>query len=278
MADQLGFIKASDVNAVGEAVLTTQRDHGDRTNRKHARLKYTIEDRGLAWFRAEVERRSGVAFGSPRSFSFTSIQDPFGWQRCADGSWFYGLHILSGRIRDADGWLMKSALREIAGIHEGDFRLTPSQNLTISGVTDQKKPLIDSIFAQSWFGLRECPVGIYAAQRVVLRCPANLQDKALAESERALPEFLERFETILEQLGLKHNAISLRITGCPNGCARPYLAEIGFVGRAPGKYALYLGASYQGTRLNRLFAQRDVGRCGGTFGACAETLRHGTTR
>jgi sulfite reductase (NADPH) hemoprotein beta-component len=252
LADQLGFIKASDVNAVGEAVLTTQRDHGDRTNRKHARLKYTIEDRGLAWFRAEVERRSGVAFGSPRSFSFTSIQDPFGWQRCADGSWFYGLHILSGRIRDADGWLMKSALREIAGIHEGDFRLTPSQNLTISGVTDQKKPLIDSILARHGLASENVRSGLRLNALSCVALPTC--GLALAESERALPEFLERFETILEQLGLKHDAISLRITGCPNGCARPYLAEIGFVGRAPGKYALYLGASYQGTRLNRLFA------------------------
>ncbi|MBL9194470.1 MAG: NADPH-dependent assimilatory sulfite reductase hemoprotein subunit [Opitutaceae bacterium] len=252
LADQLGFIDTQSVNAVGEAVLTTQRDHGDRTNRKHARLKYTIEDRGLAWFRAEVERRSGVTFGPPRPFSFTSIQDPFGWQRCADGSWFYGLHILSGRIRDADGWPMKSALREIAGIHEGDFRLTPSQNLTISGVTDQKKPLIDSILARHGLASENVRSGLRLNALSCVALPTC--GLALAESERALPEFLERFETILEQLGLKHDAISLRITGCPNGCARPYLAEIGFVGRAPGKYALYLGASYQGTRLNRLFA------------------------
>ena len=252
LADQLGFIDVRHVNAVGEAVLTTQRDHGDRTNRKHARLKYTIEDRGLAWFRTEVERRSGVIFGPARSFSFTSIQDPFGWQRCADGSWFYGLHILSGRIRDSDGWPMKSALREIAKIHEGDFRLTPSQNLTISGVTDRQKLVIDAILVRHGLDGENVRSGLRLNALSCVALPTC--GLALAESERALPEFLERFETILEQLGLKHDAISLRITGCPNGCARPYLAEIGFVGRAPGKYALYLGASYQGTRLNRLFA------------------------
>ena len=135
LADVLGFIPADKVNAVGEAVLTTQRDHGDRTNRKHARLKYTIEDRGVEWFKGEVERRAGITFEPARAFHFTTIEDPHGWHECADGSWFYGLHILSGRIKDLPGWPMKTALREIAAIHTGDFRLTPSQNLTISGVT-----------------------------------------------------------------------------------------------------------------------------------------------
>ena len=126
----LGFIAPDQVNAVGEAVLTTQRDFGDRTNRKHARLKYTIEDRGVEWFKGEVERRSGVTFGPARDFKFTTIEDPHGWHECADGTWFYGLHILSGRIKDLPGWPMKTALREIAEMHTGDFRLTPSQNLT----------------------------------------------------------------------------------------------------------------------------------------------------
>ncbi len=125
LADVLGFIPADKVNAIGEAVLTTQRDFGDRTNRKHARLKYTIEDRGIAWFKGEVEKRSGVTFGPTRPFHFTTIEDPFGWHSCADGRWFYGLHILSGRIKDVPGWAMKTAIREIAQIHTGDFRLTP---------------------------------------------------------------------------------------------------------------------------------------------------------
>ncbi|MEY5032688.1 MAG: hypothetical protein RL354_1719, partial [Planctomycetota bacterium] len=148
LADVLGFITPDKVNIVGEAVLTTQRDHGDRTNRKHARLKYTIEDRGIDWFRAEVERRAGIKFEPARPYEFTTIQDPHGWHQCLDGTWFYGLHILSGRIRDLPGWNMKSALREIAEMHTGDFRLTPSQNLTISGVTDAQKPVIEAILGR----------------------------------------------------------------------------------------------------------------------------------
>ena len=139
LADVLGFIPADKVNAVGHAVLITQRDYGDRTNRRHARLKYTIEDRGLDWFKAEVERLSGVRFQEARPFHFSTIADPLGWHECADGTWFYGLHILSGRIKDVPGWPMKSALREIAEVHTGDFRLTPSQNLTISGVSAAQK-------------------------------------------------------------------------------------------------------------------------------------------
>ena len=250
LADVLGFIPKTQVNAVGEAVLATQRDYGDRTNRKHARLKYTIEDRGVAWFKAEVERRAGLTFGETRETKFTTIEDPHGWHQCADGSWFFGLHILSGRIKDLPGWPMKTALREIAEIHTGDFRLTPSQNVTISGVTGAQKPLISAILERH--GL----AGENNRSRLrlnALSCVAlPTCGLALAESERALPEILEKFEGVLDEAGLREDAISLRVTGCPNGCARPYLAEIGFVGRAPKKYALYLGASYNGTRLNRL--------------------------
>ena len=252
LADVLGFIPADKVNAVGEAVLTTQRDFGDRTNRKHARLKYTIEDRGIEWFRGEVEKRAGISFAPARAFEFTTIQDPHGWHECADGTWFYGLHILSGRIKDVDGWPMKTALREIAQIHTGDFRLTPSQNLTISGVTTGQKPRIEKILALH--GLadenKRSPLRLNALSCVALPTCGL----ALSESERALPEILEKFDAVFDSAGLSSQAISLRVTGCPNGCARPYLAEIGLVGKAPNKYALYLGAKYNGTRLNRLFA------------------------
>ncbi len=252
LADVVGFIAPDQVNAIGEAVLTTQRDHGDRTNRKHARLKYTIEDKGIAWFKAEVEKRSGITFGSVRPFHFTTIQDPHGWHQNADGTWFYGLHILSGRIKDIPGWPMKTALREVAQVHTGDFRLTPSQNVTISGVTAVQKLVIDAILARHGLDKEN--------NRSLLRLNAlscvalPTCGLALAESERWLPDILAKFETVFDEAGLKDNAISLRVTGCPNGCARPYLAEIGFVGKAPGKYALYLGASYNGTRLNRLYS------------------------
>jgi sulfite reductase (NADPH) hemoprotein beta-component len=250
LADVLGFIPTDKVNAVGEAVLTTQRDFGDRTNRKHARLKYTIEDRGIAWFKGEVEKRARLTFGPAREFHFTTIEDPFGWHKCADGRWFYGLHILSGRIKDVEGWAMKTALREIAQIHTGDFRLTPSQNLSIAGVTEEKKAEIEAILAKHGLTEENKQSGMRLNALSCVALPTC--GLALAESERILPEILEKFESVLDEAGLKDDAISLRITGCPNGCARPYLAEIGLVGKAPNKYALYLGAKYNGTRLNRL--------------------------
>jgi sulfite reductase (NADPH) hemoprotein beta-component len=250
LADLLGFIAPEHVNKIGESVLTTQRDFGDRTNRKHARLKYTIEERGVDWFRSEVERRSGIAFKPAREVQFTTITDPVGWHQCVDGTWFYGLHILSGRIKDSEDWPMKTALREIATIHTGDFRLTPSQNLTISGVTPEQKPVIEAILEKHGLTKENLRTGLRLNALSCVALPTC--GLALAESERILPDLLAKFENVLDESGLKDDAISLRVTGCPNGCARPYLAEIGLVGRAPGKYALYLGASYIGTRLNRL--------------------------
>jgi sulfite reductase (NADPH) hemoprotein beta-component len=250
LADTLGFIGADHVNVVGQAVLETQRDYGDRTNRKHARLKYTIEDRGVEWFKAEVERRSGVHFGPAREVHFNTIEDAHGWHHCADGNWFYGLHILSGRIKDEAGWPMKTALREIAEIHTGDFRLTPSQNVTISGVTPAQKPLIEAILAKHGLAAENERSRLRLNALSCVALPTC--GLALAESERMLPDLLARLEPVFAEVGLRNDAVSLRVTGCPNGCARPYLAEIGFVGRAPNKYALYLGAKYDGSRLNRL--------------------------
>jgi sulfite reductase (NADPH) hemoprotein beta-component len=250
LASDLGFITPENVIKVAEAVLTTQRDYGDRTDRKHARLKYTIDDRGEEWFIGEVEQRSGVKFQPTRPVEWTSIQDPTGWQQCGDGTWFYGLHILSGRVKDIPGWPMKTALREIANLDIGDFRMTTWQNLNLSGIKAEQKPLIDAILNKHGLAAEN---NRSALRLNALSCVAlPTCGLALGESERILPEILEKFEAVLEEAGLRDDAISLRITGCPNGCARPYLAEIGFVGKAPGKYALYLGAKYNGTRLNRL--------------------------
>lgn len=252
LADVLGFIPADQVNVIGEAVLTTQRDHGDRTNRTHARLKYTIEDRGIEWFKDEVERRSGIRFQPARPFEFTTTEDQHGWHQCPDGSWFYGLHILSGRIKDAPGSQLKTMLAEIAKIHTGDFRLTPSQNLSISGVTPERKPQISAILAR--YGLTDAASPSRLRLNALSCVALPTCGLALAESERILPDLIAKFETVLESVGLRDDAISLRVTGCPNGCARPYLAEIALVGRAPGKYALYLGGGGNGARLNKLFA------------------------
>ena len=253
LADVIGFIPPDKVNEVGGQVIGVQRDFGDRTDRKHARLKYTIDDRGVAWFVGELERRLGWKLAPARPYAFTTITDPFGWQRCADGTWFYGLHILSGRIKDVEGWKMKTALREIALIHEGDFRLTPSQNLTISGVSEAKKGQIEAILARHGLNNENGRTGLRLNALSCVALPTC--GLALAEAERELPLLLADLERVVEEAGLRHDAISLRVTGCPNGCARPYLSEIGLVGKAPGKYNLYLGASFEGTRLNTLVAE-----------------------
>lgn len=252
LAELLGFITPENVIKVAEAVLTVQRDYGDRTDRKHARLKYTIDDRGLDWYREQVEQRTGLKFQPARPYEFTTIQDPHGWHECADGTWFYGLHILSGRIKDVPDWPMKTALREIAEIHTGDFRITTSQNLTISGITAEQRPRIQAILEKHGLTNENDRSGLRLNSLSCVALPTC--GLALAESERVLPSAIEKFEAVLTDAGLQKQAISLRITGCPNGCARPYLAEIAFSGRAPNKYALYIGAAYNGTRLNRMLS------------------------
>ena len=253
LADVIGFITPDQVQAIGGAVITAQRDYGDRTNRKHARLKYTIEDRGIEWFKAEVERRAGFALAPARPYQFTKIADDYGWHRAADGSWYFVLFVLSGRIKDTPPQRMKTALREIAGIHQGDFRMTPSQNLSISGISEAQKPVIEAILARHGLADQNQQSGLRLNTLACVALPTC--GLALAEAERALPPLLDKLETVLDDCGLRQEAISLRITGCPNGCARPYLAEIGIVGKAPNKYHLYLGARYEGTRLNQLYAE-----------------------
>ncbi|MDR1282307.1 MAG: NADPH-dependent assimilatory sulfite reductase hemoprotein subunit [Opitutaceae bacterium] len=252
LADLIGFITPDQIKRIGAAVLTTQRDYGDRANRRHARLKYTIGDRGIAWFKAEVEKRSGITLAPARPFAFQTIQDPHGWHACADGTWFYGLHLLSGRIEDRENWLMQTALREIAQLHTGDFRLTPSQNLTLSGVTAEQKPRIEAILQKHGLSREnaQSALRLNALSCVALpTCPL-----ALSESERELPAILEKFQPVFDAVGLRGQPVSIRVTGCPNGCARPFLAEIALVGKAPGKYAVYLGGNYAGRRLNRLMS------------------------
>ncbi len=252
LGDVIGFITPDKVNAIGHAVITAQRDYGDRTNRRHARLKYTIADRGVEWFKNEVETRAGFKLDPARPFTFTTIADDYGWHRGVDGTWYCMLFILSGRIKDTADWKMRSALREIAQVHTGDFRLTPSQNLSISGITEAQKPVIEGILKKYGLNDTEKQSGMRLNALSCVALPTC--GLALAESERVLPSLLDKFETVLDEAGLRHDAISLRVTGCPNGCARPFLAEIGFVGKAPNKYALYLGAKYDGTRLNRLYS------------------------
>ena len=247
IADVLGFCRVDQVVEVAEKILTTQRDYGDRTDRKHARLKYTIEDRGLLWFRDEVERRLGYRLGAPRRFEFTDTGDRYGWVEGESGNSHFTLFIMSGRIRDG----LKKALREIAFAHHGDFRLTANQNLMIAGVTPANRPQIEALLKKHRLDTANNVSGLALNSMSCVALPTC--GLALAESERYLPDLVAALETEIEAAGLRDDAITLRITGCPNGCGRPYLAEIAFVGRAPGKYNIYLGAAFNGSRLNTLY-------------------------
>ncbi len=247
LADILGFCTTDQVVDVAEKVMLVQRDYGDRTDRKHARLKYTIADRGIVWFRAEVEQRLGYMLGSPRRFEFTSTGDRYGWVDGEKGTAHYTLFIMSGRVKDA----LKLALREIATAHTGDFRLTANQNLMIAGVTPAQRPVIEALLKKHGLDTANSASGLALNAMSCVALPTC--GLALAESERYLPELVKNLETEIEAAGLRDDAITLRITGCPNGCGRPYLAEIGFVGRAPGKYNVYLGAGFNGARFNTLY-------------------------
>lgn len=253
-ADIMGFCDTGDAVRVAEAVVTVQRDWGDRANRKHARLKYTIEDRGLDAFRAEVEKRAGVKLAEARPFRFTSTGDRYGWSQGSDGRAHLTLFVQNGRLRDESPAQQLSALRAIANMHDGGFRITPNQNLMVANVPTEKQAGIERIGREAqllapWSGLRRNSMACVALPTCGL---------ALAESERYLPDLVSALEEKLAAHGLSADDIVIRMTGCPNGCARPYLAEIGLVGKAPGRYNLYLGAAYDGSRLSKLYAE-DVG-------------------
>jgi sulfite reductase (NADPH) hemoprotein beta-component len=251
-AEVLGFCAGRDALAIAEAVVTVQRDWGDRANRKHARLKYTIEDRGLDRFRAELERRAGVKLGPAKPFVFTSTGDRYGWTEGEDGRGHLTLFVLNGRLRDAGMQAQQlSAVRRIAEQHEGDFRITANQNLIVAGVRPQRRAAIEELAASN--GLLAPRSGL---RRNALACVAlPTCGLALAESERYLPDLLDALDARLAAYGLSSDDIVMRMTGCPNGCARPYLAEIGLVGKGPGRYNLYLGAAFDGSRLSKLYAE-----------------------
>ena len=250
-ADVMGFCTPEQAVDVAEKVVLVQRDFGDRANRKHARLKYTIEDRGIDWFRAEVERRLGYALEPARPFRFENTGDRYGWTKDHRGNWHYTLFIENGRVRDTPDRPMKTGLAEIAKIHVGDFRLTANQNLIIASVRPRHKATIAKLLKAH--GLTNDFSGLRLNAMACVALPTC--GLALAESERYLPDLVTALEDAIERAGLRDDEIVIRMTGCPNGCARPYLAEIGLVGRTPGRYNLYLGAAFDGSRLNKLYGK-----------------------
>jgi len=251
VADVLGFLTPEHLEAVSKAVLTIHRDFGDRTNRKHARLKYVLAERGADWCRGEVEKRAGMKLQPARPYQFTKQGDLLGWHKQTDGNYFLGLFVENGRIKNANGYQLKTGLRKVVEQFQPEVRLTASQNLLLVGVRPEQRSGIDQVLRDHGVSA-ENP---FSATRLAsMACPAlPTCGLSLAESERVLPEILTRIENLLEEVGLKGEEIVVRMTGCPNGCARPYMAEIGFVGKSPKKYQLYLGGNEASTRLNQLY-------------------------
>jgi sulfite reductase (NADPH) hemoprotein beta-component len=255
LAEVIGFVPADKVVEVAEKVVLVQRDFGDRTNRKHARMKYTIDDRGTDWFTGELESRLGYALEPAREVFFAHNGDQFGWSENADGTCNFTMYIQGGRVRDHEGLQLRTGLREIAKVLEGDFRLTPNQNLTLAGIPAGQRAEIEALVAK--YDLND-PEKLSGLRLNSISCVAlPTCGLALAEAERYLPEVLTELEDVIDEAGLRSDAITIRMTGCPNGCARPYLAEIAFVGRGPDKYNLYLGGGFAGERLNKLW-KRDI--------------------
>jgi sulfite reductase (NADPH) hemoprotein beta-component len=281
IADVLGFCTVEQAVEVGEKVVTVQRDFGDRTNRKHARLKYTIEDRGIEWFKGEVEKRLGYKLQPAKPYKFISNGDRYGWEAGLDNTSSYTMYISNGRVKDTVERRVRSGMRAIAERLKGtnaEFRLTPNQHCMIANIPNSMRPDIEKIFAKydldngKLSGLRLNSMACVALPTCTL---------AMAESERYLPDLIGKIEVLLEENGLRDDAITIRMTGCPNGCARPQIAEIGFIGKgkdflhnfeigsfvtdstlsnfyciiAPGTYNMYLGGGFTGERLSKIYKE-----------------------
>jgi sulfite reductase (NADPH) hemoprotein beta-component len=251
-ADDFGFIPLDKTLAVAEAVVTTQRDWGNRTERKNAKTKYTIERVGVEAFKGEVEKRADVTFAPSRPYEFTGRGDRFGWVEGIDGNYHLTLFIENGRIVDYPNKPLKTGMVEIARVHKGDFRLTANQNLIVAGVPPEQKAEIEKLARDH--GLIQDQVSNQRLDSMACvslpTCPL-----AMAEAERYLPGTVNELEALLTKHGISDESIIYRVTGCPNGCGRAMLAEVGLVGKGPGKYNLHLGGNREGTRIPRMYKE-----------------------
>ena len=257
LADVIGFCRVDQVTDVAEKVVLVQRDFGCRTERKHARMKYTVDDHGPEWILAKLNEYLGYELGPVREFKFEDNGDRYGWVEGVNGKWNLNLFIQGGRVLDTPSYPMRTGLREIAKIHDGDFRLTANQNLMIANVSPEKRPEIKKLLEQ--YGIKDSHLksGLRLNSLACVALPTCAL--SLAEAERYLPDLLTELEEVIEEAGLRHDAITIRMTGCPNGCARPYISEIGFVGRSPGCYNVYLGGGFAGQRLSKLYRENHPG-------------------
>jgi sulfite reductase (NADPH) hemoprotein beta-component len=270
LASVIGYVDADKLFPVIDAVMSVQRDYGDRVDRLHARFKYTIDDKGLDWITAEIERRLGFALAPAEACTFTSNGDPLGWTTGEDGREHCTLFIENGRVVNAPDRPMMDGLRAIARVHEGTFRITPNQNLIISDIAPEDRPAIEELMTEHGLDAVESRSGLRRNSMACVALPTC--GLAMAESERYLPGLITKIEAILDAHGLKDDPITIRMTGCPNGCSRPYIAEIALTGRAPGKYNLYLGGGFHGQRLNKMYLE-NVGESA-ILEALDETLGH----
>lgn len=246
----LGFCPTELVHIACEKIMLVQKDNGDRKNRKHARLKYTIDDMGLDVFKSKVEELWERKFDEPKEFKFVSNIDTFGWQRDEHGGNHFTMFIENGRIEDTADFAMKTGLNEIAKLDKCEFRLSPNQHLIVSNISDADIPAIKKLLAHYKLDNTNFSALRLSSSACVAFPTCGL---AMAESERYLPELISKLESTIEESGLRQDSIVMRMTGCPNGCARPWLAEIGLVGKSYGAYNLYLGGGYHGQRLNKLY-------------------------
>ena len=248
----LGYIDKDKAVEVSEAILTIQRDYGNRTNRLNARFKYTVDKYGVDWIRNELNNRLGWEIEEVKPFEFEHNGDRYGWTE-GSGKWHFTLFVQNGRVKDTKDYQLKTALRKIAEIHDGDLRLTPNQNLIIANVDESNKDNIQKIIDEYGITDGEPYTGLRRNSMACVAFPTC--GLAMAESERYLPTLINKIEGLLDEAGLNEEEITIRMTGCPNGCARPALAEIAFTGKAPGKYNMYLGGGFAGDRLNKLFKE-----------------------
>ncbi|AZB43041.1 assimilatory sulfite reductase (NADPH) hemoprotein subunit [Bacillus sp. FJAT-42376] len=249
----IGFCTPDKILDLAEKVITIQRDYGNRSERKNARFKYTVDRLGLETVKEELENRLGWSLDEARPYSFDHNGDRYGWVKGLKGKWHYTLFVEGGRVADFEQVKLLTGLREIAKVHTGDFRLTANQNVIIANVSQQKKKQIDALISE--YGLTDGK-HFSALRRSSMACVAlPTCGLAMAEAERYLPVLINKIEEIVDENGLKNEEITIRMTGCPNGCARHALGEIGFIGKAPGKYNMYLGAAFDGSRLSKMYRE-----------------------
>lgn len=254
VATALCRVSPDDLLRVIEAVIKTQRDHGDRSNRKRARLKYVVDDRGLAWVKARVEEHFGGPLDEPPALPTLDVPDLLGWHEQGDGRWWLGLPVSSGRIVDTETSKLRTALRDVVRQYRVAPVLTPLQNILLTGVQESDRLAIETLLRSHGVVFRE---QLTPVDRWSLACVAlPTCGLALSEAERSRTTIVGVVEDELRRHGLENERMTVRITGCPNGCARPYTGDVGIVGRAPGAYAIFVGGDIAGTRLSFLLHER----------------------